>query len=88
MANKTAGQWVGTVVGAVVGAYLGDPVDGAWVGAAMMGASVGGAIGAAIDPPRGPHLVGPRLSDLSQQTAACGWRATLSRREAKFPPPA
>ena len=72
MANKTAGQWVGTVVGAVVGAYLGDPVDGAWVGAAMMGASVGGAIGAAIDPPRGPHLVGPRLSDLSQQTATYG----------------
>lgn len=72
MAEKTAGQWVGTIVGAVVGFYLGDPVDGGMAGAVMMGASVGGAVGAALDPPKGPHLVGPRLSDLSTQTATYG----------------
>ena len=72
MANKTAGQWVGTIVGAVVGYFVGDPVDGGMAGAVMMGASVGGAVGAALDPPKGPHLVGPRLSDLSTQTATYG----------------
>ena len=72
MAEKPAGQWAGTIVGAVVGFYLGDPVDGGMAGAVMMGASVGGAVGAALDPPKGPHLVGPRLSDLSTQTATYG----------------
>ena len=68
MANKTAGQWVGTIVGAVVGFVVADdPYDGA-----LIGASLGGATGAALDPPKGPHLVGPRLSDLSQQTATYG----------------
>lgn len=68
MAEKSTGQWVGTIVGAVVGFVVADdPYDGA-----LIGASLGGATGAALDPPKGPHLVGPRLSDLSQQTATYG----------------
>ena len=66
MAEKTTGQWVGTIVGAVVGYFTGG------TGYILMGAAVGGAAGAAIDPPKGPHLVGPRLSDLSTQTATYG----------------
>lgn len=59
------GQIIGTVVGAVVG-WL---VPGSYV---ALGASIGGAIGAAIDPPKIPKGYGPRLSDLSMQTAAYG----------------
>ena len=63
MAEKSTGQWVGTVVGAVAAYFT-------WGASYVaLGATVGGAVGAAVDPPKGPHLVGPRLSDLSQQTA-------------------
>lgn len=65
MANKSVGQWVGTIVGAVIGFF----VPGSYV---ALGAALGGAIGGAIDPPKGPKVVGPRLSDLSVQTASYG----------------
>jgi len=66
MAEKSTGQWVGTVVGAVAAYFT-------WGASYVaLGATVGGAVGAAVDPPKGPHLVGPRLSDLSTQTATYG----------------
>lgn len=62
---SSPGQILGTVVGGIVGAFI----PGGYV---MLGASIGGMIGAAIDPPKGPKIEGPRLSDLSQQTASFG----------------
>lgn len=62
---KSVGQWVGTIVGAVIGFWTGTSY-------VALGASVGGAIGGAIDPPKGPKIVWPRLSDLSVQTASYG----------------
>ena len=64
--SKTVGQWVGTVVGAVIGFYTGG------TSYIALGAAVGGAVGAAIDPPKGPNITGPRLSDLGVQTASYG----------------
>ena len=64
--SKTVGQWVGTVVGAVIGFYTGG------TSYVALGAAVGGAVGAAVDPPKGPNIVGPRLSDLGVQTASYG----------------
>ncbi len=66
MAEKSTGQIALTIVGAVVGYFTGG------ASYIALGAAVGGAVGAAIDPPKGPHLVGPRLSDLSTQTATYG----------------
>lgn len=63
---KSVGQWVGTVVGAVIGFYTGG------TSYVALGAAVGGAVGAAVDPPKGPNIVGPRLSDLGVQTASYG----------------
>lgn len=62
---SSAGQIVGTLVGGIVGAFI----PGGYI---MLGAAIGGAIGGAIDPPKGPKIEGPRLSDLSQQTASFG----------------
>ncbi len=62
---KSVGQWVGTIVGAVIGFFI----PGSYV---ALGAAIGGAIGAAVDPPKGPNIVGPRLTDLSVQTASYG----------------
>lgn len=60
---STVGQWVGGIVGAVIGYYT--------IGVAQ-GAAIGMALGGALDPPKGPHMEGPRLSDLSVQTSAYG----------------
>lgn len=61
---SSVGQAVGMVVGGVIGFFAGGNV--------MLGASIGGAIGGALDPPKGPKVEGPRLSDTSQQTATYG----------------
>ena len=66
MAEKTTGQWVGAVVGAVVGYFTGG------AGYIAMGAALGSTAGGLIDPPKGPKLQGPRLSDLSGQTCSYG----------------
>lgn len=61
---SSAGQIVGGIVGAVVGFFTpAGPIVGAQIG--MM-------IGGAIDPPKGPTIRGPRLDDLSVQTATYG----------------
>jgi hypothetical protein len=62
---STGGQVIGGVVGAVAG-YL---LPGSNV---FLGASIGMALGGAIDPPKGPTVSGPRLSDLTMQTNAYG----------------
>lgn len=62
---SSTGQIVGTVVGAVIGAFI----PGGYI---VLGASIGGLVGGAIDPPKGPKIEGPRLSDLSVQTASYG----------------
>lgn len=62
---SSTGQILGTVAGAVIGAFI----PGGYV---MLGASLGGMLGAAIDPPKGPNLAGPRISDLSQQGSSYG----------------
>ena len=61
---SSGGQVVGGIVGGVVGFFAGGNV--------MLGASIGMAIGGAIDPPKGPKIEGPRLSDTSQQTSTYG----------------
>jgi len=61
---SSAGQVVGGVVGGIIGFFAGGNV--------MLGASIGMAIGGAIDPPDGPNITGPRLSDTSQQTSTYG----------------
>lgn len=70
MADKTAGQWIGTIVGAVIGYF--NPALGVAAGAAL-GAFAGGL----IDPPKGPNIKGPRIEDLTVQTAQFG--APLAR---------
>ncbi len=61
---SSPGQIVGGVLGAVVGFFTpAGPIIGAQIG--MM-------VGGYIDPPKGPNITGPRLSDLSQQTASLG----------------
>jgi len=60
---SSVGQAVGGIVGGVIGFFVGNPLYGAQIG--MM-------IGGALDPPKGPSLVGPRLSDLSVQTSTYG----------------
>lgn len=64
--NNSTGQIVGYVVGAVLAYFT---FGASYV---VMGAAIGGALGSAIDPPKGPHISGPRLSDLGQQTSTYG----------------
>lgn len=60
---------VGQAAGYLVGGIIGSIVPG--VGT-MIGAQIGGMIGGYIDPPKGKNIEGPRLSDLSVQTATYG----------------
>lgn len=61
---SSPGQALGMIVGGVVGFFAGGNV--------ALGASIGGAIGGYIDPPKGPKIEGPRLSDTQQQTSCYG----------------
>lgn len=63
---SSAGQIVGGIVGAVIGFFVGGPAG------ALKGAWVGMTLGGVIDPPKGPTIRGPRLDDLSVQTATYG----------------
>jgi hypothetical protein len=67
----STGRAVGFVVGAVAGFMTGGIATAFTYG--MYGMSIGGI----IDPPKGPHLYGPRLDDLSVQTSTYG--APVSR---------
>lgn len=63
---SSAGQIVGGIVGAVVGFFVGGPAG------ALKGAYLGMTVGGIVDPPKGPVIRGPRLDDLSVQTATYG----------------
>lgn len=60
---SSTGQIIGGVVGGVIGAFAGNPA---------LGASIGMSIGGVIDPPKGPHSVGPRLGDRRVQVSSYG----------------
>lgn len=62
---SSAGQIIGGIAGAVIGAFI----PGGYI---LLGASIGMAVGGAIDPPKGPKIEGPRLSDLSVQGVGYG----------------
>ncbi len=62
----SGGQQIGQIVGAVVGGLIGGPAG------ASIGASIGGAVGGYIDPADATQIQGPRLDDLSGQTASYG----------------
>jgi hypothetical protein len=63
---SSGGQALGGVVGAVAGFFLGGPTG------ALYGAQIGMLAGGYLDPPKGPTLEGPRLSDLSVQSSTYG----------------
>ena len=56
----------GGIIGAVIGFYVGGPAG------AFQGAALGIGIGGYLDPPKGPTVSGPRLSDLTVQTSTYG----------------
>jgi hypothetical protein len=62
---STAGQALGGLIGGVVGFF--NPVLG-W----QVGAQLGIWLGGLLDPPKGPTVTGPRLGDLTVQTATYG----------------
>ena len=63
---STGGQALGGLVGGIAGFFLGGPTG------ALYGAQIGLGIGGYIDPPKGPTVEGPRLSDLTVQTSTYG----------------
>lgn len=65
---SSAGQFIGGIAGAVIGFFA----SGMTGMGAVYGAQIGMGIGGMIDPPPGPNLIGPRLSDLSVQTSTYG----------------
>jgi len=62
----------GQIVGGIVGAVIGFVASGFNPTGAYYGFVIGSAIGTAIDPPSGPKIEGPRLSDLKQQISTYG----------------
>lgn len=62
---SSPGQIIGTIAGGIIGAFI----PGGYI---ALGASIGGMIGGAIDPPKGPHIQGPRLNDLAVQLTGYG----------------
>lgn len=70
--NMSTGQWIGTIVGAVVGFFTGGSTWYYTAASMAQGAAVGNAVGGALDPPKGPNMLGPRLSDLGYQTSTYG----------------
>lgn len=64
---SSAGQALGGVAGAVIGFIVGGGPQGA-----LYGAQIGMSVGGLLDPPKGPKIEGPRLNDLSVQTATYG----------------
>jgi len=66
MSGNSTGQTLGYIVGAVIGYFTGG------TSYVFTGAALGGTVGGMLDPPKGPTIVGPRLSDLSVQTSTYG----------------
>ncbi|PUA17255.1 phage tail protein [Glaciimonas sp. PCH181] len=74
----SVGQVVGGIAGAVVGFFAGGGPQGA-----LVGAQLGMGVGGMVDPPKGPHIYGPKLTDLTTQTSTYG--ATIPRIKGTFP---
>lgn len=66
MSGQSTGQIVGSVIGSAIGFFVGGPAG------ALQGYAIGSALGGVLDPPKGPTVSGPRLSDLSVQTSTYG----------------
>ena len=64
---SSGGQIFGGVVGAIIGFIVGAGPKGA-----VYGAQIGMMIGGALDPPKGPTINGPRLTDLTVQGSTYG----------------
>lgn len=62
---SSTGQALGYIAGGIIGAFI----PGGYV---LLGAAIGGMVGGYLDPPKGPKIEGPRLSDLAQQAASYG----------------
>lgn len=62
----------GNLVGGIVGAAVGFVVSGFNPVGAAYGFALGAAAGGLLDPPKGPTVEGPRLSDLNIQTSTYG----------------
>ena len=69
---SSGGQIVGGALGAVAGFFLAGPLGVKAATAMMYGAQIGMMAGGYLDPPKGPTINGPRLSDLSVQTSTYG----------------
>lgn len=65
------------IVGGAIGFFIGGPQG------ALYGYQIGSMVGSIINPPKGPHIEGPRLGDLSVQTATYG--AVIPRGYGAFP---
>lgn len=63
---SSVGQAVGGGVGAIAGFFIAGPTG------AKYGAQIGITLGGLLDPPKGPTVEGPRLDDLTVQTATYG----------------
>lgn len=57
------GQAVGGIVGGTIGFFVGSP---------FLGAQLGMMVGGYLDPPKGPTVEGPRISDKTVQTSTYG----------------
>lgn len=68
---STVGQALGAGIGGAVGFFVGGPMG------AVYGTQIGMSVGGYLDPPKGPTMEGPRLSDLSVQTSTYG--ASIAR---------
>lgn len=62
----------GQILGGVVGAVAGYFIPGGGAAMALRGMSLGMSIGGYLDPPKGPVVQGPRLEDLTVQSATYG----------------
>lgn len=62
----------GQIVGAVVGGVVGFVGTGGSPGGVLKGAAYGASIGAALDPPPGPDIEGPKISDNAEQSSSYG----------------
>lgn len=62
---SSGGQILGGVAGAIIGFFAGG-------GNVFLGAQIGMMLGGAIDPPKGPTINGPRLTDLTVQSSTYG----------------
>lgn len=60
---SSVGQLLGGVVGGAIGFFAGNP---------YLGAQIGMTLGGLVDPPKGPTVEGPRISDLSVQSSTYG----------------